>query len=121
MVVKYGFSIFIPLSVLIICIWGFHVIDDILLAASNMVLFSYLIAVPCKNDFPFAKSYTGARDAQKGVAGFIMLFAPALMGLAHFGLTYLPFAVLLALPVSAVLIYPFSRYFENMKWQSYGS
>ncbi|MFC2159050.1 hypothetical protein ACFLT9_14565 [Acidobacteriota bacterium] len=119
MVVKYGFSVFVPLSIMIIFIWGFHVIDDILLAASNMVLFSYLIAIPGKNDFPFAKSYTGARDAQKGVAGFIMLFAPGFMGLAHFGLTDVPFAVLLALPVSALLIYPFSRYFENMKWESY--
>jgi ABC-2 type transport system permease protein len=116
MIVKFGGFIFVPLSLLTLFIWGWPAIDDICLAFLNMVVMSYAIALSVKNDLPFAKAYGVAREAQKGIAGFLLLLIPAMLGFTHFGLTFVPYGVLLALPVTAMLIWPLAKIIGSTRW-----
>jgi ABC-2 type transport system permease protein len=118
MIFKFGGIIFILLSVLTLSIWGWRVVDDICLAFLNMVVMSYAIALTVKNDLPFAKAYGVAREAQKGIAGFLLMVIPAMLGLAHFLLTFIPYGVLIALPLSAMLIWPLEKIIGSTGWDS---
>jgi hypothetical protein len=117
MIVKFGGLIFILLSALTLFIWGWRVVDDIGLAMLNMVAMSYAIALLVKNDLPFAKAYGVAREARKGIAGFLFLIIPGILGLVHFGLTFVPYGALLALPFIAVLIWPLARILVSTRWE----
>jgi len=116
MVVKFGGSIFFLLSIPTLFIWGPPVIDDIGLAFVNMIFTSYALSLIVKNELPFAKPYGVAREAQKGIAGFLLLILPGLLGLVHFGLTSIPYGVLVAVPVIAVLIWPVSKIIDSIRW-----
>ncbi len=116
MLVKYGFSILVPVSLVTLLVWGPAVLDDILLVFLNLFVFTYLIAIPARNNLPFAKSYSGAKEAQKGIAGFMLLFVPGTLGGIHYGLTFVPGGVLFALPVSLLLALPFSRLIGRTQW-----
>ncbi len=117
-IVKFGGLIFIMLSVLTLFIWGWRVIDDICLAFLNMVVMSYALAVPLKNDLPFAKAYGVAREAQKGIGRFLFLIIPGMLGFTHLALTFVPYGVLLALPVVALVIWPLAKIIGSTSWGS---
>ncbi len=116
MVVKFGASIFFLLAVPSLFIWGPPVIDDIGLAFVNMIFTSYVLSLIVKNELPFAKPYGVAREAQKGIAGFLLMILPGFLGLVHFGLTSIRYGVLFAVPVSAVLVWPVSRAIQRTRW-----
>jgi hypothetical protein len=116
MVVKFGGSIFFLLSIPTLFIWGLRVIDDIGLAFVNMIFTSYALSLIVKNELPFAKPYGVAREAQKGIAGFLLLILPGLLGLVHFGLTFIPYGVPAAVLVIAVLIWPVSKIIAGTPW-----
>jgi hypothetical protein len=116
MMVKFGGLIFVLLSVLTLIIWGWRVVDDICLASLNMVAMSYAIALAVKNDLPFAKAYGVAREAQKGIAGYLLLLIPAMLGAFHFVLTFVPYGVLFALPLIGLLIWPLAKIIGSTRW-----
>lgn len=116
MIVKFGGAVLVLLSALTLFIWGWPVIDDIFLALLNMIVISYALSLSIKNELPFAKPYGIAREARKGIAGFLFLILPALLGLVHFGLTFIPYGVLLALPVIAFFIWPLSKMIGTTRW-----
>jgi ABC-2 type transport system permease protein len=116
MVVKFGVSIFFLLSIPTLFIWGPPVIDDVGLAFVNMIFTSYVLSLIVKNELPFAKPYGVGREAQKGIAGFILLILPGFLGIVHFGLTSVPYGVPAAVPVMAVLIWPVSKIIDSTRW-----
>jgi hypothetical protein len=118
MIFKFGGIIFIVFSVLILLIWGWRVIDDICLAFLNMVVMSYALALTVKNDLPFAKAYGVAREAQKGIAGLLLLLIPGMLGVLHFVLTFVPYGALFALPLSAIIIWPLTKIIGSTRWDS---
>ncbi len=117
MIVKFGGLIFILLSALTLSIWGWQVVDDIFLALLNMVAMSYAIALLVKNDLPFAKAYGVAREARKGIAGFLFLIIPGMLGLVHLGLTFVPYGTLFALPFISLFIWPLARILVGTRWE----
>jgi ABC-2 type transport system permease protein len=116
MMIKFGGSIFILLSIPSLFIWGPKVIDDIGLAFVNMIFITYALALINKNELPFAKPYGIAREAQSRISGFLYLLLPAALGFAHYGLTFVPFGVLVAVPVIMVLIWPVSKIIDRTPW-----
>jgi hypothetical protein len=66
---------------------------------------------------PFAKAHGVAREARKGVAGFLFLIIPGILGLVHLGLTFVPYGALFALPFIAVLIWPLARVLVSTRWE----
>jgi hypothetical protein len=116
LIVKFGFSLFFPLALIVLLIWGFHVLDDILLAFLSMIFSSIVVAFTVRRDLPFSRKYGVGKEAEKGVAGFAMMLVPITLGLVHFGLTYVPYALLIAIPVMALIITAAFKLYGGITW-----
>lgn len=116
MIIKYGVSVFLPLAFFVILVWGFRVVDDIILAFSNMIIASLLMSFPVRRDLPFSRSYTAAAERQKSLTGIILFIIPAAIGGVHYGLTLLPGGVPAAIVVSLFLAYVGMKSYGNTDW-----
>jgi hypothetical protein len=114
--VKFGFSILSFLGLLVILIWGFHTLDDILLAAANMMLNSLLVAFLIRGDLPFSTKYGPAKDAHKGLIGFALFLIPLTLGLIHWGLTFLPYGVPAGIAASLIISLTALKIYGNTSW-----
>ena len=118
MIFKYGLSVFIPLVILVILVWGPQVIDDIVLAFMNLIISSLVLAFIGKSDLPFSRRYGGAAERQRGLSGFLMFLIPAALGLIHWGMTFIPYAIPVGILVAAGIIYLGMKAYGNIGWQT---
>lgn len=118
MIFKYGLSVFIPLMILVILVWGPQVIDDIVLAFMNLIISSLVLAFIGKSDLPFSRRYGGAAERQRGLSGFLMFLIPAALGLIHWGMTFIPNAIPVGILIAAGIIYIGMKAYGNIGWQS---
>ncbi|MBA7649355.1 hypothetical protein ES703_57152 [subsurface metagenome] len=118
MIFKYGLSVFIPLVILVILVWGPQVIDDIVLAFMNLIISSLVLAFIGKSDLPFSRRYGGAAERQRGLSGFLMFLIPAALGLIHWGMTFIPYAIPVGILVAAGIIYMGMKAYGNIGWQT---
>jgi hypothetical protein len=118
MVFKYGLSVFIPLAILVMLVWGPKVIDDIILAFLNLIISSIVLAFIGKSDFPFSRRYGGAAERQRGLSGFLMFLVPASLGLIHWGISFIPYAVPAGILVAAGMIYLGMKAYGNIGWEA---
>jgi len=117
MVIKYGFSFFIPIALFVYFVWGPRVLDDIVLAFSNMIVASLAIGFMVRKDFPFSKKASSAAQSQKGVTGILLFTFPALLGGIHYGLTLLPYAIPIAIPLSLGTAYLAMKLLGQTTWE----
>ncbi len=118
MIFKYGLSVFIPLVILVILVWGPKVIDDIVLAFMNLIISSLVLAFIGKSDLPFSRRYGGAAERQRGLSGFLMFLIPAALGLIHWGMTFIPYAIPVGILIAAGIIYMGMKAYGNIGWQT---
>jgi ABC-2 type transport system permease protein len=116
MVIKYGVSVFVPLAIFVILVWGPRVMDDIVLAFSNMMITSLVIGLMVRSDLPFSRSYTAAAERQRGLTGVILFIVPASIGGIHFGLTLIPYAVPIAIVFSLAIAYTAMKIYGSTSW-----
>lgn len=116
MVAKYGLSVYLVLSILVLSIWGLNTIDDIVLGFVNMILASVVLGFPVRGDLPFSKKYGITRDAQRGITGFLLVMIPAAAGLIHFGLTFVPYGTLAGIALSLILVVVGLRLYGQLSW-----
>lgn len=114
--VKFGFTILLIMGLLVFIIWGPHTLDDIALAAANMTLNSLLVASLMRGDLPFSKKYGPAKDAYKGLIGFALFLIPSILGLIHWGLTFLPYGVPAGVCLSLGLTFMGFRLYGRTSW-----
>jgi hypothetical protein len=116
MVAKYGLTVYLVLSILVLTIWGLNTIDDIVLGFLNMVLASIVLGFPVRGDLPFSKKYGITKDAQRGITGFLLVMIPAAAGLLHFGLTFVPYGTLAGIALSLALALIGLRLYGRLGW-----
>jgi ABC-2 type transport system permease protein len=118
MIFKYGFPVFTPLAILVLLIWGPAVTDDIVLAFMNMLISSLVLAFMGRGDLPFSRRYGGAAERQRGLSGFLMFLVPASLGLIHWGMTFIPYAVPVGIFVAAGIVYIGMKTYGNIGWDT---
>jgi len=118
MILKYGLPVFALLAILVFLIWGFAVIDDIVFAFMNMLISSLILAFFGRGDLPFSRRYGGAAERQRGLSGFLMFLVPAGLGLIHWGMTFIPYAVPVGILVAAGIITIGMKAYGNIGWQT---
>lgn len=118
MIFKYGLSVFAPLILLVLLVWGPSVIDDIVLALMSLIISSLVIAFIGKSDLPFSRRYGGAAERQRGLSGFFMFAIPAGLGLIHFGMTFIPYAIPVGILTSAGIVYLGMKAYGNIGWDA---
>ena len=117
MVIKYGFSVFIPLAVFILLVWGPRVIDDIVLAFFNMIIASLVIGFTVRKDLPFSRKGITAAESQRGMTGVLLFLFPVSLGGLHYGLTLIPYAVPVALIFSAGIAFLAMKLYGQTTWK----
>ncbi len=118
MIVKYGLPVFTLLATLVLLIWGPAVIDDIVLAFMSMVITSLALAFIGRSDLPFSRRYGGAAESQRGNTVFIMMVIPAFLGLIHYLMTFIPYAIPVGILITAGIVYMGMKAYGNIGWQS---
>jgi len=117
-VTKYSLSIFMPISLMVILVWGISVIDDVIFAFLNMIASCTMIAFLVRNEFPFSRKYKGAREAQKGLTGVSMLLIPGVLGVIHFILTFIPYAIYVGIIIMFGIVPLLMRMYSSLSWKS---
>jgi hypothetical protein len=118
MIFKYGLPVFTPLVILVLLVWGPTVLDDIVFAFMNMLISSLVLAFMGRGDLPFSRRYGGAAERQRGLSGFLMFFVPAGLGLIHYGMTFIPYAIPVGILVAAGIITIGMKAYGNIGWQT---
>jgi hypothetical protein len=118
MIFKYGLPVFTLLAILVFLIWGPAVIDDIVFAFMNMLVSSLILAFIGRGDLPFSRRYGGAAERQRGLSGFLMFLVPAGLGLIHWGMTFIPYAVPVGILAAAGIITIGMKAYGNIGWQT---
>lgn len=118
MILKYGCLTFAPIALFVLLVWGFSAFDDVVFAFFNMVLCSVLLAFTVRSDLPFSRKYGAGSEARKGLAGILLFMVPAVIGLGHFILSYIPFAIIAGIPFSAAMIYLAMKLYGNIAWDN---
>lgn len=117
MVIKYGFPVFIPLSLFVFLVWGPHVLDDIVLAFLNMIIASLVVGFMVRKDFPFSRKASSAAESQKGMTGVFLFTFPAALGGVHYGLTLLPYAIPAAIVIAVGIAYLGMKLYGQTTWK----
>ena len=117
MVVKYGFSVFIPLSFFVFLVWGPHVLDDIVLAFLNLIIASLVVGLLVRKDLPFSRKASSAAESQKGMTGLITFLFPVALGGIHYGLTLLPYAIPIAIVLALGIAYLGMKLYGQTTWE----
>jgi len=118
MIFKYGIPVFTPLAILVLLVWGPAVLDDVVFAFMNMLISSLTLAFMGRGDLPFSRRYGGAAERQRGLSGFLMFLIPAALGLIHWGMTFIPYAIPVGILVAAGIIYMGMKAYGNIGWQT---
>ena len=118
MIFKYGLPVFIPLVILVLLVWGLAVLDDVVFAFMNMLISSLVLAFVGKGDLPFSRRYGGAAERQRGLSGFLMFMVPAGLGLIHFGMTFVPYAIPVGILMAAGIVYIGMKAYGNIGWDA---
>ncbi len=118
MVFKYSVPVFVPLVILVLLVWGPGVLDDVVFAFMNMLISSLVLAFIGKGDLPFSRRYGGASERQRGLSGFLMFLVPSGLGLIHFGMTFVPYAIPVGILMSAGIVYVGMKAYGNLRWDA---
>ncbi|MFN4145138.1 MAG: hypothetical protein ACK4GN_04880 [Runella sp.] len=100
--------------------WGWRVLDDLLLCY-GVALTAVMLEVVFKDSFkiPFSKSPETLKElSQTSTLVGLMILLP-ISGLAHWGLTQLPYGVSAACLVVAFGVYSLYRRYEQITWEQF--
>jgi ABC-2 type transport system permease protein len=78
-----------------------------------------LIATGNGYRLPFSLPLAQAGKGGNVARGFLLLFGIGLLGLAHWGLTFLPYGVLAGVPVAAGTTWLYMRSVQNATWSQF--
>ncbi|MDH5467667.1 MAG: hypothetical protein OEY25_09635, partial [Candidatus Aminicenantes bacterium] len=69
-------------------------------------------------DLPFSRRYGGAAESQRGLSAFMMFIVPAFLGLIHYGMTFIPYAIPVGILITAGIAYIGMKAYGNIGWQT---
>ncbi|WP_428658339.1 hypothetical protein [Runella sp.] len=119
-ILKFYTPFYLFVSAFILFLWGFQVLDDLILCylVSICILLTEVI-LHSNFKLPFATSPAEQKEGgQTYLLIVILLFLP-ICGVAHWGLTYIPYAVPTACFLAAGMIYALYRRFEKITWTQF--
>ncbi|PKQ63042.1 hypothetical protein BZG02_09730 [Labilibaculum filiforme] len=115
--VKYYLPVHIVIAIICLFIWGYSILDDLIYSALCIILLTSLIQSWQQPQLPF----TAERETQdiggNFVKGILLLLSIAVIGGIHYGLSFLPYSVLIAIPILLTLVYLNFRSYRKITWE----
>ncbi len=115
LIVKLMIPYYSLLSAYVLYMKGISVLPDILLAFVNSLVMLLVTAVMSKRHLPFSMAQDVVRNSTTS-RSFLSMFIIALIGAAHWGLSYIPYGRWAALPVMAGVVLILFRSYRQTQW-----
>jgi uncharacterized membrane protein len=108
------FPIYFILSIIFIGIFGIKIIPDILVVFVSSILYTVICSNYLKGSLPFSESFEDARQ-NSGIKIMIALVLGGILALIHWGITFIPFGVLIYLLLLIIAtIYSWKRAYNTI-------
>ena len=109
---------FVLVALVTFAIWGAKAGPDVALALFATLLTCALQALAIGNRFPFSEPFGVVEGAGRVHRMLIFLLLPLILGGVHYALTFIPYAVLSAIPIAAVGAWLALRIYGRRTWQA---
>ncbi len=107
---------YLVIGIVILFIWGIHVVDDILFGLFNNVLMLILLALINKKHLPFSMAPSVRNQAGNLMRSILSVVIIGVLGGIHYLLTQQPFLLFFAIPIQLVAIYFLSKVYSRTAW-----
>lgn len=115
--VKYFMPLFLSIAIPILYIWGISVIFDILYAFIAIILAAVMISSLQLRSFPFSKERETQDSSGNFLKGILIMISMGIMGLIHWGLSFVPYSMYVAIPIMIGLLFFSFKYFSQIGWE----
>jgi len=119
--IKYYVPVYLIVSTAAIVIWGIPVIDDLVLGFLLVSIVSSLMQSWSEPILPFTKERETQDAGGNFLKGMLLMVSAAGIGLLHYGLSFLPYAIPIAIPILAVILYFRLKSFRKISWDKINS
>lgn len=119
-ILKFYTPFYLLIASFILWIWGYKVLDDLLLVyllSCCMTLFEIILSSNIK--LPFAKSPAEQKEAGQTMQLLILFILLPICGFGHWGLTFIPYAVPAACVVALFLVRILYKKYESLTWDKF--
>ncbi len=116
-IVKYYLPIYLLITLFSGFVWGWHILDDALLALFTILALTTGIATPDYNHvLPFTRSWD---EATRSNIGFTLLtmFCAGLFGLFHYFIANMGWVIWILIPTAAALFYLAMYQYGKTNWK----
>jgi len=113
---KYFMPLHLFIGGLITYFWSYKVLPDVLYSLVSIMVIAIIITASQSKALPFSKEKLSQDSGSTLIKGFLIMFSAGLLGLLHWGLSFLQYGVLIALPFMLGLQYLSFRYIRKIKW-----
>ena len=113
--------LFVPgyavISVIILYVWGWRVWTDLLFGLFNNMIMVLLLVTISKRYLPFSVAPSLRTQSGNLVRGLLTGLMIGLLGLIHYGVTFMPVLLWVAIPAQLVVIYFAHRDYKQTSWE----
>ncbi|MRT94417.1 hypothetical protein [Ancylomarina sp. 16SWW S1-10-2] len=113
---KYVLPLYTVIAGLILYFWSYKTLPDLIYAFASIMVITSLVTVMQSKALPFSKERSSQDSGNNFMKGLLMMLSAGLLGLTHWGLTYIQYGVIAGLPIMLVLQYLSFRYIKHIKW-----
>jgi len=114
--VKYVWPIYAIIGGLILYFWSYKALPDLLYALASITVITSFVTVMQSKALPFSKERLSQDSGDNFIKGILMMLSAAIIGLTHWGLTFIEYGVIVGLPIMLGLQYLSFRYIKRIKW-----
>jgi ABC-2 type transport system permease protein len=115
---RYFVPFFIVYALIILLIWGFSVIDDVVFGFFNIMIFTLAFSLFTTPKLPFSEMPTGNSQGGNTAFGFLTMFAFLIIGGVHYLISKVPYVVTLTIPLQLIILYYLLRSYRNIGWKN---
>ena len=115
-IVKYYLPIYLLITLFSGFVWGWHILDDALLALFTILALTTGIATLTNHVLPFTRSWD---EATRSNIGFTLLtmFCAGLFGLFHYFIANMGWVIWILIPTAAALFYLAMYQYRKTSWK----
>ena len=115
LIIKLMLPYYCLLAAYVIYMKGMGIVPDVLLAFVNSMVMLLVMAIMGKRHLPFSMAQDIVRS-NSTTRSFVSMFIIGLIGVAHWGITYVPYGQLVALPVMIGVMFVLFRSYRKTQW-----
>jgi hypothetical protein len=119
-IIKFYLPFYGLLSVFMLLIWHFPVLDDIVFGFFNIIILALVVSLLGKRLLPFSEESNANETSGSFIRNFLSFFIFIFIALFHYLLTSVSFALLLLIPVQAFVIHLMIKRYRATDWKTIG-